>query len=182
MVSFYPFFIVVHIISVIVAVGGATIVDYLHLVGLKRKSLEKGLVKIYPHISNMINISLIAIYLSGAVLVFQNISILSSPLFKIKLLLVIIVTLNGIYLQKSVSPHLDKCIIHGTKYCTSYVLNSSAISGSISIVTWYSIVILSLTKNLGYTYIQFIYSYIAVLVIAIVTSYSIELRARNWRK
>ena len=74
--------------------------------------------------------------------------------------LVFIVTLNGIYLQRLVSPHLDKCVIKGTKYCAQSVLTGSAIAGSISIVTWYSIVVLSLSKDMDYHFISFILTYL----------------------
>jgi hypothetical protein len=177
----YPIALVFHIIGVVIAVGSATIVDYLHLVGLRRANLEKGLVRIYPHISRLINISLVIIYLSGIALLIQKPELITSPLFLTKLILVIIVTVNGFYLQRAVSPQLDKCVIKGNKYCTTNVLYSSAISGSISIVTWYSILILSLTKNLGYTLTHFILAYVIVLALAITTSFSIERKARKWR-
>jgi hypothetical protein len=178
----YTISLVLHIFGVIVAVGSATIVDYLHLIGLKKRNLEKSFVKIYPYITNMINFSLFLIYITGIILLTQKPSLLSSPLFLTKLGLVLIVTINGIYLQKVVSPNLDSCVIKGTKHCTKFVLNSSAISGSISIVTWYSIVILSLTKNLGYTTTQFLTTYVIILISAILISYIIETKARNWRE
>lgn len=173
---------VFHIIGVIIAVGSATIVDYLHIISLRKSRLEKGLVKIYPYISRMINAALGLIYLSGILLVLQKPELLSSTLFQIKIALVILVTLNGIYLQKRVSPELDKCIIKGNKYCTSGVLYSSAIAGSISIVTWYSLLVLSMTKNLGYTPKTFLISYTLVLIGAMTTAYLIERKARKWRK
>ena len=177
----YTISLVFHVLGVIVAVGSATIVDYLHLIGIRKKKLEKGLVNIYPHITTMINISLGIIYLSGTFLVVQNPALLSSPLFITKMVLVIIVTINGLYLQRSVSPELDKCVLKGANYCTTSVLTRSALCGSISIVTWYSIVILSLTKNLQYTASQFTLTYFIVLILVIIIAYSIELRSRKWR-
>lgn len=181
MVEFYPVILILHILSVMVAVGSATLVDYLHVVGLRKKKLEKGLVKIYPSVSKLINLSLLTIYLTGIILVYQNSTILSNPLFITKFFLVLIVTINGIYLQKSVSPYLDKCVIKGTKYCTPYVLKSSAVAGSISIVTWYAIVILSLSKTMAYSTKSFIISYATILFIATTSAYFIERKARNWR-
>lgn len=172
---------IVHILAVMVAVGSATLVDYLHLVGLRKKKLEKGLVSIYPLVSRMINLSLLVIYLSGIYMVWKNPSLLQNSLFLTKMVLVLIVTVNGIYLQKSVSPHLDKCVIKGTKYCTQSVLTSSALSGSLSIVTWYGIVVLSLSKTAGYSVSQFVSLYLVALLFAISTSYLIERKARHWR-
>tara|TARA_Y100000310_G_scaffold295299_1_gene326512 strand:- start:1821 stop:2369 length:549 start_codon:yes stop_codon:yes gene_type:complete len=177
----YSLALVFHIIGVAVAVGSATIVDYLHVIGLRRSSLEKGLCKIYPKISILINLALILIYLSGFVLVYQKPELLESNLFMLKVLLVIIVTINGLYLQKIISPELDKCVLKGNKYCTSFVLYGSAVSGSISIVTWYSVLILSLTKNLGYSLQQFFVSYLIVLIVVIGIVSFVERSARRWR-
>lgn len=179
--SLYSIILILHILAVMVSVGSATLVDYLHLVSLRKKKLEKGLVKIYPFVTKLINLSLLMIYLTGITLVYQNSSILNNPLFITKAFLVLIVTVNGIYLQRSVSPHLDKCVIKGTKYCTPYVLKSSAIAGSISIVTWYSIVILSLSKTMNYSAKSFIISYLAILIFATTTAYFVERKARKWR-
>jgi len=172
---------VFHIIGVIIAVGSATLVDYLHLVALRKKRLEKGLVAMYPLISKMINGALVLLYITGIALLAQKPELLASNLFRVKMVLVAIVTINGLYLQKIVSPHLDKCVIKGTKYCTKKVLNSSAISGSISIVTWYSLVILSLTKTIGYSAIFVIKTYAITLAIAMLIAYFIESNARKWR-
>ena len=78
---------VVHILAAMVAVGSATIVDYLHLVGLRKKRLEKGLVTLYPLVSKMINMSLIIIYLTGIYLLIQNRELLQNSLFITKLVL-----------------------------------------------------------------------------------------------
>jgi hypothetical protein len=177
----YTATLVFHIIGVIVAVGSATIVDYLHLISLRKVKLEKGLVKIYPLISNLINASLILIFITGFILVNINPELLNSPLFITKLILVLIVGSNGLYLQRIVSPQLDKCILKGTKFCTKKVLYSSAISGSISIITWYSILILSMTKNLGYSLNNFLTAYFLILLLVIGISLYIEWNAKKWR-
>ena len=177
----YETIIILHILAVIVAVGSVTVTDYLHLVSLKRRRLELQLKNIYPRLSNLINVSLIIIILTGVILFIMNSALAKSHLFLLKMALVAIVTINGIYLQRIVSPNLDLCILKGTKYCSSSVLYSTAISGSISIVTWYSIVILAFSKNFGYTINQFIISYAIILAIAITLSYMFEKRARSWR-
>jgi hypothetical protein len=177
----YSILVVIHVLAVIAAVGTVSVIDYLHLVSLRRKKLEKQLVSIYPRLSRMVNYSLALIYLTGISLVYLNKELLSSSLFLTKIFLVLIVTINGIYLQRKVSPHLDLCVLKGTKYCSSGVLYSSAIGGSLSIVTWYSIVILSMTKNLGYNFLQFLIAYFSVLLIVIFVAIHFERKARKWR-
>jgi hypothetical protein len=180
-IGIYELAVLIHVLVVIVAVGAVTVTDYLHLVGLRKKRLERQLKNVYPNLSRLISFALIGIYLSGGFLVYKNSELLNSSLFLTKIFLVLIVTFNGIYLQRKVSPHLDLCVMKGTKYCSSEVLYSSAISGSLSIVTWYAIVILAFTKNLGYNFKQFLSVYLGVLIIAILISLHIERKARKWR-
>ena len=180
MVSSYSIVVVLHILAVIVAAGAVTVTDYLHLVGLRKKKLEKQLNRIYPKLSDLISFSLIIIILTGGYLVYLNPSLLSNPLFLIKVSLVFLVSINGIFLQRKVSPSLDLCVIKGRKYCSQSVLYSSAISGSFSIVTWYSIIIISLTKTYGYNAVQFISAYLIILFVAILLALYFERRARKW--
>ena len=169
----------IHVLVVIVAVGSVTVTDYLHLIGLRKKRLERQLKNIYPKLSNLINVALIMIYLTGGYLVYLNPVLWTSSLFLTKLGLVFVVSINGLILQKIISPNLDLCVMEGRKYCSPKVLYTSAISGSISVVTWYSIVILALTKNMGYTVNQFLISYLIVLVITIISAIFLERRARK---
>lgn len=178
----YWIVVLIHVLAVIVAVGTVTVTDYLHLVSLKKRKLEKQLRDIYPRLSRMVNFSLGIIFLTGISLVAMNPSLLHKSLFLLKISLVVLVTINGFYLQKRVSPHLDLCVLKGTKYCSRKLFYSTAISGSFSVVTWYAIVILSLTKNVGYSLSQFILGYLVVLLTAILISVAIELRAQKWRQ
>src|SRR5690606_22957684 len=114
------------------------------------------------------------------VLLAMNPSLLSSSLFQVKLALVVIVIANGIYLQKRVSPHLDVCVMKGTKYCSRPILYSTAIFGGLSVSTWYSIVILAFTKNMGYTAGQFIIFYGLFVSAAILIALYSESKSRRW--
>lgn len=178
----YTVTLIAHVLAVMVAVGSATLVDYLHLVSFRRKNLERGLVKIYPLVSRMINTALVLIYVSGILLVLQRPELLASSVFRLKIFLVLTVTINGIYLQRVVTPQLDRCVLKGTKYCLEHVLTSSAVSGSLSIVTWYSLVVLSLSKHLGYSWQTFLGGYFVVLLVVMGIAYTIEKKARRWRE
>lgn len=177
----YEVILVLHILSVVATVGAVGVVDYLHLVGMRKTKLEKKFLGVYPFISKLINTLLIFIVLTGIALVWMNQELLTRALFRVKMILFLLVVVNGFYLQKKVSPNLDKCVLKGTKYCTQDVLYSTAIAGSISVVTWFGILILSLTKNLGYTWEQFLAVYFAVLILACLTAFGMESRARKWR-
>lgn len=176
------FFLVLHVLSTVVAVGSVTVIDYLHLIGLRKKKIEKKLFSIYPFLSELLVYMLISIYITGLILVINKPTLLQSALFLTKLILVAIVTVNGFYLKNKVSPELEACVTKGTKACSTHVLNTSVISGSLSVVSWYSIFILSITKTTGYTVFGFVKYYLLALLIVTSTLYFFEKRSRHWRK
>ncbi len=170
-----------HIIAVMLAIGAASITDYLHVIGLRKKQLEKRFASVYPYLSKFIFTALFFIYVTGIILVMFSPALLRSPLFLTKLGLVLIVTGNGLFLQHMVAPRLDLCVLKGTKYCTQGVLYSSAIGGGISIITWYAILVLALTKDIGYSIGQFLGVYALTLAAAVTIIVRIEQKAREWR-
>ncbi|MGK0209534.1 MAG: hypothetical protein ACI83O_000811 [Patescibacteria group bacterium] len=176
----YIISLVFHILGVAVCVGSVTFVDYLHIIGLRKRSLESKFIRIYPYVSKLINAGIIVILLSGIIMLIQKPELLASNLFRFKMALFAIVILNGIYLQKVVSPGINKCVLEGQKNCTQEILYSSSISGSISIVTWYSLVVLSITKVLQYKWYEFLSVYLLIIICAIYVAIYMEKRARKW--
>ncbi len=172
---------VLHILFAVIGVGSVTIVDYFHLIGLRSKRLEKRLVFIYPFLSRMIIGALGGMFITGVLLVANKPELLSSSLFQLKMALFLVIVVNGFFLHKHVSPNLTKCIENGKKYCTQKILWVSAISGTISIVTWYSVFILALTKSYGYTLSNFLYAYITALAFVFLITLLTEKSARKWR-
>lgn len=180
--NFYPAILVVHILSVIGAVGAVFVIDYFHLISFRKKKLESKIAPLYPALSKLINISLTLLILSGIFLVLTNPALLQSSLFKTKMALVLVVAINGIYLQKKVSPNLEACMKKGTKACPIKVLYMSAISGSISAVTWIAIVVLSITKEQGYSASTFLTYYSIILILATIIAFLFERKSRKWRE
>jgi len=180
--TLYIIVITLHTIAAAIAIGAVTVTDYLHIVGLRKRKLEKKLSEIYPNLSDIIVYTLIFLFLSGFAMVYLNQALLKSPFFLTKAILVILVSANGLYLQKKVEPNLNKCVMKGTKHCSRSLLYSSAIFGSFSVVTWYSILILSMTKTTGYTLKTFLTIYFIVLSIAMISAYFLEKKSRVWRE
>lgn len=181
----YSIFLILHIISVVAGLGAVTITDYLHLTGIRHRNLEMRLIPIYPLLGKFIIYSLFFIVLTGTILVFNKPSLINSPLFQLKIFLFFIIIINGVVLHKKVAKALDRCIIDNTtKHCTNEVFFISALCGSISIVTWYSILILSLTKTYGYSVLNFISFYIpAILIIFVIAFYNEKYRlSKHQRK
>lgn len=171
-----------HIISSMIAVGAVTITDYFHLSGLKNRKLERKLFSIYPMLTRIIIYSIIIFTLSGILLVINNPLIMEKSLFKLKMALVLIVILNGIFLNNKVSPDFQKCALNEKKYCKRETLLYSSISGAISIVTWYSILIIAFTKKYDYSVSQFLKFYTLALIVVFFMALYIQNKSKSWKK
>lgn len=175
----YMIAVILHVITVVVGVGAVTVIDYLHLVGLKSKRLEKKLFSIYPLLSRLIVAALVGIFLTGGVLVANRPELLASSLFRLKLALIGVIVLNAIVLHKRIWPALDRCIEKGLKRCPPKILGEAALGGSVSVVSWYAVLILSLSKEYGYSAIQFFMAYIAAIILVFLFSLYIEHKIRK---
>ena len=168
---------VAHILAVMVAVGTVTVTDYLHILGLRNARLEKESLFVFPSLSHLIRFCLFVIYITGILLVIGKPELLQSSLFLLKMFLVVLVTINGYILHHTILPRVRESIRKKTHDLG--LLKQSAFSGSLSLVSWYAIVILALTKTLGYTWFVFLGAYIAGLIIAYVIALYIETRSRH---
>jgi hypothetical protein len=139
---------VLHIFSVMTAVGAVFVTDYLHLLGLRDRVLEKRALFLYPLIGKLIVGALAGIYITGFILAAMNPAVLANSLFRLKMALVLIVTINGFILHHRVFPDLEQDILKGKM--RGATMHIAALGGSISVVTWVSIVTLSLTKTYAY--------------------------------
>lgn len=155
---------VLHILAVMVSVGTVAVTDYLHMIGLSNPKLERRTLFVFPHLSNLIWICLFFIYVTGFSLAYMKQEVLSNPLFWVKMGLVLLVTINGYVLHKFIFPKIEHHVKNHS--FNKSTIKKAAFGGSLSIVTWIFIVILSITKNLGYTVEQFVAAYLLALIIA----------------
>jgi hypothetical protein len=139
-----------------IAVGAVSVTDYLHIIGLKSKIREKKLMFVYPHLARMIQLACVGIFLSGISLIYFRPELLQSELFQFKMVLFGIVLLNGVFLHKKVYPWMVAAVNDKKVHFTSEVLFISSWSGAVSVVTWYSILILAIIKPLAFTVNQFL--------------------------
>ena len=173
----YTITLITHIIAVMIAVGTVTVTDYIHLLGLRNPKIERKSLFVFPHLSNIILLSLITIYTTGIIMTLHNPTLLTNPLFQTKITLVILVTINGYILHKHIFPKIEHHI--KTKQYNPTLTRLAALGGSISIVTWYSIVILSITKTTQYTPTQFIIPYTTALINTFILATIIETKTRH---
>lgn len=163
---------VIHILAAMVSLGTVAVTDYLHMIGLSNPKLERRTLFVFPHLSNLIWICLVFIYTSGFALAMMKPSVLDNPLFWVKFSMVFLVTINGYILHKYIFPKIEHHV--RTQTFNPSIIKKAAFGGSLSMVTWIAIVVVSITKNTGYSPAEFIASYFIVLLIAYTIALNFE--------
>lgn len=169
-------FTVFHVLSVIIGMGSAIISDILFTFFGKDKVLDNSERKTLSILSTTVWYSLIVIVLSGFFIYLSDtVKYNASQKFISKMILMIVLLVNGFILHKIVQPHLfEKGFL---KFKNKKSLRQLAFScGAVSISTWFIICILGLIKKIPIHFSQFILGYIIFLVVAIVIALFIEKR------
>ncbi len=155
-----------------IAVGSVTVTDYIHILGLRSARFEKQSLFLYPVLSKLIILCLAIIYVTGALLIWAKPSIMSNSLFQLKLALVVIVTINGYILHRILWPKVKRSVLTGVY--PPALMKRAALAGSVSVVTWFAIVVLSLTKTIDYSALLYLFLYGLALAVAYLTAVYVE--------
>lgn len=170
-----------HLIGFALGVGGATISDITFLSALRERKLSEQQYKFLMMISRVVWAGLILLIISGLTMFYliyierHGLPLLASARWQAKLSLVGIVFLNGVYFKMKVFPALKNMVnqnIDGTTISIS--LWKLAVPGTISILSWYGILVLSIlprTVSLPISYYGFIYG--VLLAVGIIISHSL---------
>ncbi len=169
---------VFHVVASAIALGTVAVSDFLHLKGLKNHKIEKGFLSINPYLSQLIFITLGIIVVSGGILLYNKPSLLNSSLFQLKMAMVLIVIINGLFLNYRISPKLNTKKNHPIDKTKKLIFESS-LFGSISLVTWLGIFILAFTKNFGYSILEFIFTYLIILIGVFLIGYFYQMNSHK---
>jgi len=169
---------VLHFVASAIALGSVAASDFLHFKGLKNHKIEKKILSIYPYFSQFIFICLGFIILTGGIMLYNKPSLLNNSFFQLKMILVFIIIINGIFLNYRISPQLEKNIKknHPPKTTKKLILESS-LFGSISIISWLGVFILAFTKDFGYSVFNFISVYWVSIMVAFLISYFYQMNS-----
>ena len=164
-----------HLVGFALGLGGATISDIIFFQALHRKLITEDRFALLMTISKIVWTGLLILIVSGATLFALiyaeqgSLPLLNSPRWQAKLTLVAIVLINGLFFRFSIFPRL--------KAITNQPLSISnigpsmwklAISGSISIASWYGIMIISLLpRTVRPPYWEFMGIYIVIVLAGI---------------
>jgi DNA-binding beta-propeller fold protein YncE/plastocyanin len=162
-------FYVLHIIGVALGVGGATVSDYLFFRSIRDRKISSDEFSLLQSVSRILWTGLTLLIFSGigllAVQYLQTGSIAVSGMFYAKMTIVLIILLNGLAFKKYVFPtikaRLDSPLDQDSKFVSKLWILS--LIGTISIVSWYSTLLLGAlrgTVDLPYLFIMTLYIFI----------------------
>lgn len=176
----YRFLIILtHVLSAAIGVGSATVTDVLFFKFLKDYRISKWEASIMNILSGVIWVVLIIAILSGGLLYFLDAERLNaSPKFLVKVIIVAVILLNGIFLNFYIAPKLNK-ISFGKKHQhrageLHYERKLAFAGGAVSIISWYSAFVLGMMKTSPAGFLEILSGYLVLLVVGIVGSQIME--------
>lgn len=176
-----------HLVGFALGVGGATISDITFLNAIKYKRLSIQQYRFLRILSRVVWLGLLILILSGLFMFYliyverNGLPLLASARWQAKLSLVVIVFINGLYFMRQVFPSLKKVTdqeLTPQSFGTS--LWKFAIPGTISILSWYSILILSvLPRTVKIPLAYYGLAYAVLLILGAILSKTILQRLLN---
>ncbi len=169
-------FVVFHVLSVIVGMGSAVVSDILFNFYSEDKTLNDSERKSLELLSSTIWISLIVIIMSGmAIFLSDPEKYISSQKFITKMVIMIVLLLNGLFLSKFVSPHFsDKGLL---KFKNKRSIRQWAfVGGAISVTSWIIVCILGVIKSIPFQASEALLIYLVTIIFAILSALFLEKR------
>lgn len=184
-ISFIPIFIeyknyivLMHLIGFALGVGGATISDILFLRFLKDFKISNEEHEILKLMSQIVWVGLLLIVISGIGLYLpETARLLESGKFLIKMIVVLIIIINGALLNLLITP---KLITMSFKTDGINIKNASKMRhlafalGAVSFVSWYTAFILGFAKNVPFSFLELLSMYVGALIIGVIVSQILE--------
>ncbi|MBI2024628.1 MAG: hypothetical protein HYT03_00865 [Candidatus Harrisonbacteria bacterium] len=170
---------IIHTVGFILGVGGATVNDFLFFKFLKDLKISHLESSILASLSKIIWAGLIVLIISGVGLFLPDSErLLGSPKFLAKMVVVLIILINGIALNLWISPKLKRISFEKKhEHVPGELRNLRRFAfalGAISIISWYSALILGSLRRLPYSFMTFISVYLLLILIGVVGSLAFE--------
>lgn len=171
----YFLLVIIHVIGAVIGVGAATMGDILFFKSLKDGALEKKELEFLKTISAAVWAGLFILVFSGFgfFLVyrvsFPETGLIYNPTYLIKLTIAAVIFFNGLFMHWKVFPLLESQVGR-TLNNPDFLSRAQPVftSGAISIVSWYSALILGAARGIDASYFSILVVYLVVLWIGIV--------------
>lgn len=166
-----------HVLSLIFGLGGATFSDLLLFHFLKDLKVSEKEAEIMEFMGKVVFIGLGFAAVSGALLFYTDTATyLASSKFPAKMVIFVVITLNGIALHKYMLPKLLHVVfskeLQSKESLT--IRRRAFIFGAISVVSWYSAFFLGFVQSTVLSTQQILLCYLILILIAIAGSLGVE--------
>ena len=135
----------VHVAGAIISIGAVTGADlFLLLFKLKPSKWGRTMIKIAPILSLQVWIGLLLTSLSGIFLLLPLEGLEQLPIFQLKMVLVLVLFLNGIFLNTWINPKFEE-LLPEWEQKTNRVKKFMAIAGistALSFVSWWGVILI----------------------------------------
>jgi len=170
--SLYGVITILHVIGAAIGVGGATAADTLFLRSIRNRRVSTDQYNLLRSIQHVVMTGLAIVVLSGIALALHNFAIIREAEFLAKMIIVLLLILNGFVFYLWVKPWLNR---HRDERLSTDTLRRHipvfAVAGPLSIVSWYTALILGVMGRLGHPLWVYLVAYAALLVVGIVGGY-----------
>lgn len=159
-----------HLIGIALGVGGATMSDVLFFMSASDNKIDCSELKLLKIASKVVTLGLFLLCVSG--IGFIIIGNETSPRFFAKMSVILILSLNGMFMHKHLMPILDKCTRNEWSLLSENVIPYFPLflsAGVVSAVSWYTALLLGLWRSLSWGYAQIMGAYGLILVIGVAT-------------
>lgn len=147
--SWYELTVIIHLVGAAIGVGAATSSDWLFLHSIRDRVVTREQFSFLTKISHLVRIGLAIVILSGVAIVLQNPSVFVYPSFRAKMILVFLLTVNGLFFHGWLLEFLKR---HRNERLTNAMLANRlwffAGAGAISIASWYGALLIGAMEPL----------------------------------
>ena len=166
-----------HILALIFGLGGATYSDLLLFHFLRDLKVNEKEAEIIEFMGKMVFVGVGLAAISGGLLFYTDPErYLASAKFQAKMVIFLVVFLNGVALHKYMLPRLLHVVFskEHTSKASLTIRRRAFIFGAVSVVSWYSVFFLGFVKSTVYSAQQILMVYVLLLALAIAGSLSVE--------
>ncbi|MFN3324672.1 MAG: hypothetical protein ACK5AZ_14340 [Bryobacteraceae bacterium] len=165
---------ILHLVGAAVGVGAATTSDALFLRSIRNRLISTDQYVLLQGASRVVLAGLALVVLSGLVLVVHNEPLLARPHFQAKMTAVLLLLVNGVIFHAWTLPFLDR---HRDLILEQEAIGARlwtfAVTGTMSVVSWYGALILTQMAGFNLSYLAFVGVYLAAVVLGSIFAYAV---------
>jgi hypothetical protein len=162
--------ITVHLLGLVLGLGGALILDVMIFHFLNNLTISSREAVIMHLISQMIILGLALLIMSGIALTLVNpASYLENPRFLMKMMVVGVVTINGVLLNLFIVPKMEQISFRkGEMEENTGLIRWAFIAGAVSMISWLSVFILAMINPLeAFSFGVLLTGYLVLLAVTV---------------